>query len=166
MQSEEPLIYRFKFEGGWDNVYSFNTKHKVEYDVRFKPDANYMPLHELWRDELHEIVIEVISAPDLLYIPADPAIFPTLVAIISNFFAVHQRVVLYICDDSDSREMARKRKFDGWYARFGDSLFEKYDLPTVDAGSERYFASLIFRRDNHNRIAIITAFERLGTGDK
>ena len=168
MQSEEPLIYRFKFEGEWNNVYPFDTKHRVEYNVRFKPDANYVPLHELWRDELYEIVIEVISASDPLRIPADQAIFPTIVAIISDFFAFHQWVILYICDDSDSKELARKRKFDSysWYPRLGNSAFEKHDLPTLAAGPERYFASVFFRRDNPNRLAIITAFKRLGTSDK
>ena len=98
--------------------------------------------------------------------PADRAIFPTVVAIISDFFAVHQRVILYICDDSDSKELARKRKFDSWYVCLGNPAFEKYDLPTVAAGSERYFASVFFRRDNPNRVLIITAYERLGTGEK
>lgn len=113
-----------------------------------------------------EIVIEVISAPNPLRIPADRFVFPTVVAIISEFFAVHERVILCTCDDSDSREMARKRKFDNWYNWLGNSAFEKYDLPTVAAGPERYFASVFFRRDNPNRLSIITAVERLGTADK
>ena len=121
---------------------------------------------ELWRDDFYELTIRIVSAPDPLHIPADGYILPTVVAIISDFFANHQRVVLYICDDSDSRELARKRKFDNWYTRLGTELYEKYDLPALSVGPERYFASVFFRRDNPNRLSIITAFDRLGTGDK
>ena len=166
MQSEEPLIYNYKFNGGWDNVYSFGTKNYVEYDVRFKPNAEYVSPDELWRDDFYEIVIEVITAPDPAHIPADRSIFPTIVAIISDFFAVHERVILYICDDSDSRELARKRKFDNWFNRLSSHPFEKYDLPTVANGPERYFASIFFRYDNPLRLAIITAFERLAGDEK
>ncbi|MBC7892117.1 MAG: hypothetical protein H7Y12_07900 [Sphingobacteriaceae bacterium] len=38
-------------------------------------------------------------APDPARIPADGAIFPTIVVILSNFFLVHQRIILYTCDD-------------------------------------------------------------------
>ena len=166
MQSEELPSYKFRIIGGYENLYKFETKNNVEYDVRFNPNSNYLPLEELWRDEFYEIVIDVASAPDPARSPADQVIFPTIVAIIADFFAVHERVILYICDDSDSRELARKRKFDGWYDRFGNAAFEKHDLPTVAVGPERYFASVFFRRDNPHRIAIITAFDRLGTGEK
>lgn len=166
MPNEEPPSYKFRLIGGHENLYKFETKNGVEYDVRFKPNADYVPPEEPWRDELYEIVIDVASAPDPARIPADRVIFPTIVVIIADFFANHQRVILYICDDSDSKELARKRKFDGWYARSGDFLFEKHDLPTVAIGPERYFASVFFRRDNPNRFAIIAAFDRLGASDK
>ena len=99
MQSEELPLYNFKFNGGWDNAFSFNTRHNVEYLVRFKPNANYVPTTEFWRDDLYEIVIEVASAPDPVHIPADPYIFSTVVLIIADFFANHQRVVLYIYNE-------------------------------------------------------------------
>lgn len=166
MQNEEPRSYNFKFKGGWDNVYSFETSHTIGYLVRFKPCADYVPPNEPWRDDLFEMVIEVAFAPDPDRIPADGAIFPTIAAILTHFFLAHQRVILYICDDSDSKELARKRKFDGWYARLGETLFEKYDLPTVSTGSERYFASVFYRRDNPHRFAIVAAFERLVEGGK
>lgn len=73
---------------------------------------------------------------------------------------------MYICDDSDSRELARKRKFDGWFDRFPDHFFEKYDLPTVGNGDERYYASIFFRRDNPYRFAVIAAFNQLSANDK
>ena len=166
MQSEELPTYNFKFNGGWDNVYSFGTKNNIEYDVRFKPGIDYISSDEPWRDDFYEIVIELIKAPDPAHIPADRAILSTIVAIITHFFTVHERVILYICDDSDSRELARKRKFDNWFSRFSKHLFEKHDLPTVAVGPERYFASIFFRSDNPYRSAVIAAFDRLSSGDK
>lgn len=166
MQSEEPHIYNYKFNKGWGIVYSFSTKNDVEYDVRFKPGADYVLPGEYWRDDFYELVIEVITAPNPTHIPADGAIFPTIVAIISDFFAVHERVILYICDDSDSRELARKRKFDNWFNRISNHPFEKYDLPLVVDGPEQYFASLFFRYDNPFRHDIIRAFDELANGEK
>lgn len=166
MRNEAPPIYNFKFNGGIDKVYSFDTKNNVDYLVRFKPSADYILPEERWRDDFYELVIEVASAPDPTHIPADRSVFPTIEAIISHFFSNHQRVILYICDDSDSREVARKRKFDIWYTRLASRIYEKYDLPTVFEGSERYFASVFFRRDNPDRIAILTAFGQFETGNK
>lgn len=165
MQSGERPSYNFRVIGGPNNLYKFETKSNVEYDVRFKPCADYVPPDEPWRDDLFEMVIEVAFAPDPARLPADGAIFPTIVAILTHFFFLHERVILF-CDDSDSKELARKRKFDGWYARLGETLFEKYDLPTVSAGPERYFTSVFYRRDNPHRFAIVAAFERLVEGEK
>lgn len=166
MQNEEPRSYDFDFAGGPDNRYNFSTTNAISYNVRFKPSIDYVPLNESWRDDFYELVIELISAPDPTRIPNDRAVALTVFHIISDFFSIHERVVLYICDDSDSRELARKRKFDNWFSRFGNHLFEKHDLATVVSGPERYFVSLLFRQDNPNRIAIITAFERLASGEK
>lgn len=166
MQGEEPHTYRFNLIGGYNNLYKFETTKEVEYDVRFKPGADYVLPEEQWRDNFYELVIEVASAPNLAHIPADRAIFPTIVAIIADFFIVHERVILYICDDSDSRELARKRKFDNWFNRSRNHPFEKYDLPSVISGPEQYFASIFFRYDNPFRHAIIAAFEDLVNGEK
>ena len=166
MQSEAPHSYNFTFKGGWDDVYAFTTKSEVDYVVRFKPGADYVSVAEPWRDEFYEVVIEVASAPDPSHIPADRSIYPTIVAIIAHFFVVHERVILYICDDPDSRQLARQYKFDNWYRQVADPLFIKYDLPSVADDSERYFASIFLRADNPNRFAIITAFERLASGEK
>ena len=70
MLNEEPPSYKFRIIGGNENLYKFETKNDVEYDVRFKPNSDYVPFHELWRDELYEIVIEIALAPDPLRIPA------------------------------------------------------------------------------------------------
>ncbi|GAB2585991.1 DUF6169 family protein [Spirosoma areae] len=111
-------------------------------------------------------MIDLVSAPNPDRIPADRSVQATIIKGIAHFFMAYERVVLYICDDSNSRETARKRKFDTWYARYGTRLFGKYDLPTVSAGSERFFVSVFYRRDNPNRFEVITAFDRLATGEK
>ncbi len=166
MRNEGPRSYDFDFAGGLDHRYNFITINAVSYTVRFKPSADYVSPQEPWRDNLFEFVIDVAVAPDPDRIPNDPVIALTIAHIIAHFFTVHERVILYICDDSDTRELALKRKFDNWFGRFRNPLFEKYDLPTVAEGPDRYFASLLFRIDNPHRLAIITAFEELATGEK
>lgn len=173
MQSEEPLSYEFigvpaydfTLEEGTNTIYAFTTVNEVFYEVRFKP-SGYVFSEYSWKDTVFEIVIDLVFAPNPDRIPSDRSVQATIIKIIAHFFTTYERVVLYICDDSDSREIARKRKFDTWYARYGTRLFAKYDLPTVAAGSERFFVSVFYRRDNPNRFAIITAFEQLAIGDK
>lgn len=166
MRNEELRSYDFDFAGGFDNRCNFVTVNAVSYTVRFKPSADYVLTHEPWRDNLFEFVIELAAAPDPDRIPNDPVVALTIARIIVQFLTAHERVILYICDDSDTRERARKRKFDNWFSRFRNPLFEKYDLPTVTEGPDRYYASLLFRIDNPHRLAIITAFDQLATGEK
>lgn len=73
MKNEEHPSYKFRLVGGVDNLYKFRTKNDVEYDVRFKPSADYVPPDEPWRDDLYELVIEV--ADDLLHRPFNAASF-------------------------------------------------------------------------------------------
>lgn len=44
MQSEELPSYKFRIIDGHENLHKFETKNNVEYDVRFKPNSDYMPL--------------------------------------------------------------------------------------------------------------------------
>ncbi len=145
--------------------YVFQTDHKVLYRVRFKP-SDYLLPEAFWNNSVFEIVIDIINTPTLTVIPADKRITPTIIAIITRFFAIHKRVVLYICDDSDSRAEARKRKFDGWFTRFSDGQFVLHDLPQPAYSLEPYFASVILRADNPHRDSIIRAFDRLALGEK
>ncbi|QMW01339.1 hypothetical protein [Spirosoma foliorum] len=80
MQNEEHRSYDFDFAGGFDNRYNFKTVNEISYSVRFKPGADYVLPGEYWRDNFYELVVEVASAPDPTHIPADRAIFPTIVA--------------------------------------------------------------------------------------
>ena len=158
--------YDYIAEGEANNVYAFVTISGVFYEVRFKPSGDYISPVYSWRDSLFEIVIDVAYAPNPARIPADRSVLVTIIAIIIEFFAVHERVVLYICDDSDSRQLARKRKFDNWYARFGSADYAKFDLLTPIEAGEPFYASFFYRTDNPYRHEIIKAFEQLASGEK
>ncbi len=53
----------------------------------------------------------------------DPRIADTVFEIITDFLDVKWKAFVYICDSSDSRELARKRKFDLWFAKYSKDLF-------------------------------------------
>jgi hypothetical protein len=158
--------YDFVLETEQDHVYAFVTAQNVFYEVRFRPSSDYMPATFVWRDSLFEIIIDVVWAADLNRIPADRAVLATIIAIIVDFFRVNERVVLYICDDSDARQLARKRKFDNWYARFGSIEYAKMDMLTPTDGPEQFYASFFYRLDNPYRHEIAGAFEQLLMGIK
>ena len=48
MLNEELPSYKLRIIGGYENLYKFETKNNVEYDIRFKPNADYLPQEEFW----------------------------------------------------------------------------------------------------------------------
>ena len=72
--------------------------------------------------------------------PADALMSATIRAIISEFFSTRERVVLYICDDSDSKADSRRKLFDRWYIRHKKEVFTKMDvLLGTDENGVSYF---------------------------
>ncbi|MGN7721339.1 DUF6169 family protein [Chitinophaga sp. 22620] len=77
----------------------------------------------------------------------DPRIADTVFEIITDFLDVKRKAFVYICDSSDSRELARKRKFDLWFAKYSKDLFAKCEYEMV-FGEEKIHSAMIVPLDN------------------
>ena len=75
----------------------------------------------------------------------------------SLFLSEKENSVIYICDDSDNRHNARKRKYDGWFNKNDNNKFEKFDLDIKVEDSEN-LSSLIVPRKNPNKEALTNLF--------
>ena len=91
---------------------------------------------------------------------ADERIGQTVVEIFSNFFKSRQNVVVYICDSSDDRHLARKRKFDLWFWKYNDGSIFKEDGIAVIADMEIY-NSLLIHKQNKLADKIVNAFRTI-----
>lgn len=166
MQNEELQLfsprYDFSFLGGEDNQYIFLTKNDILYEVRFRPSGYIFKGYDLFENTTFEFAIKVLDNPQNRAVPFDSLIRETIAAIFLHFFERNDRVVVYICDTSDARGMARFRKFNSWYYHYqGDKFFSKFDMPLADIDGKTHFTSLIFKQENPNAVEICTAFMAL-----
>ena len=70
---------------------------------------------------------------------------------------------MYICDSSDSKQSARKRKFDNWVQLFKGNEFFKIDAEIIDNAKNKIYSSLIIKADNPHFNAIIKYFGSLSS---
>lgn len=93
----------------------------------------------------------------------DKRVALTIADIVADYYQLRNEVIsLYICDSSDGRQAARKRKFDGWFEFFNQADFLKHDLTIVDEKDGiTYYNAIILKTDNPQKTAIIAAFDDL-----
>lgn len=105
--------------------------------------------------------IDVVSgsAEDAL---SDDKIGVTIVEIFKLFFSKMENVVVYVCDMSDERHMARKRKFDWWFWRYNDGSIIKEDGIAMVADVQ-IINSLLIHKDNPHLTTIIKAYKDLNS---
>lgn len=77
----------------------------------------------------------------------DPRIADTVFEIITDFLDEKRKAFVYICDSSDSRELARKRKFDLWFAKYSRDLFAKGEYEMIFK-EEKIYSSMIVPLEN------------------
>lgn len=102
---------------------------------------------------IFEFIIEVVNTTITRRIPEDKKVGITVVAIFKNFYEKYgDAISIYICDTSDGKELARKRKFDGWFSLFNDENFVKVDQVVLDSIGNMFPISLIISKSNPKKI--------------
>jgi hypothetical protein len=151
--------YNFILLGGIDNVYSFDTNNKIAYYVRFKP-CDYIFEGRLdFYVPTFELVIEIAVNETGRNPPLDSKIPFTVARIFSDFHQSNNgKVIIFICDSSDRRQEARRRKFNQWVEIFKGSEFVKFDTEIIDPIGPIYHNSIILRTDNPYRDQIMKSF--------
>jgi Family of unknown function (DUF6169) len=152
-------IYSFRFKGGEQNVYEFDTDNLISYDVKFKPCDYIFEGRVNFHVPTFELVIEVAVNESGNKPPLDPRISFTIARIFTDFYQSNDgKVVIFICDSSDRRQEARRRKFNQWVELFRGNEFVKFDTEIIDPLGSTYYNSIILRTDNPYRDQIIQSF--------
>jgi Family of unknown function (DUF6169) len=156
--------YDFIFTGGKSNSYLFDTDYGITYEVKFK-SFDYLFDNDLFKYITYEFVIEIFSkSNDTEPPPSDERIPSTIAAIFYDFLDKQtETVVVYVCDSSDGRQMARHRKFSGWFSYFDRGSYIKVDFVLAE-NDERIPVSLLLHRKNPYKGLIIEEFERITDG--
>lgn len=156
------MSYSTFLKSGEANTVYFETSFEITYRIHFQSSDYLFPTLPELTGSVFEFVLAVAETTPIDYIPADPRIAPTVVAAIEQFLREgSHRVITYICDSSDRRELARKRKFDQWFATYAPPIFHKQEGQIVDTDGTQFFIAAIWHKDHSLSDQIATAFRGL-----
>ena len=162
MQKEQLPKYDFLFLGGINNTYIFETASQIAYEIKFKPSEYLFEEYEEFKYNIYEFSLLIAYNPYKKSPSLDKFIPQTVADIVQDFLKKEERIALYICDSSDSKEAARARKFGHWFSYMNNGSFVKYETIISDV-SANYYISVILRGDHPYKIKILTAFDELTT---
>ncbi len=153
--------YNFVFAGGVNHTYLFESRFGASYEVRFKPGPELVD-DAAFGDYIFELVIALVGNPYAPKLPpVDAQMSSTIARIVAHFLSTREQVVVYVCDDADSRSDARRKLFDGWFRRFSQKLFIKMQLPIGPTDDpDQYSIEFVTRFDNPYIMDIYVSFRR------
>lgn len=137
------------------------------YEVKFVPSTDFFDAYPDLGVEVFEMVIAVADYPTDGRLPADARTSPTIFAIFEDFFLPNRHAIVFICDSSDGREVARYRKFSLWFYSQSPRTDEiaKFDRNIRD-GDRIIYLSLLLSRKNPRLNRIVDVFMQLGEEEK
>ncbi len=142
-----------------DFSYEFVTSQEVHYQIYF---LDYSAMFVDYPDVskfIYTFNIDVISGNEKSAF-TDERIGITVVEVFKKFFAKIENVIVYVCDTTDEKHYARKRKFDSWFWKYNDGNIIKEDGIAIIEGIE-IINALLVQKDNPKLNEIIFAFKDL-----
>lgn len=132
-----------------DSVAVFMTDNGLVYEAGFVEDYTF------FEENAYQFYLKELTGSSG---PRDNKIMSTVGAIIEEFLAQNDSVVVYICDDSDGRQAIRNRIFISWY-----NTTKKHENYTLLTGQGKisgytYFAAAIVAKNNPDYHEIVHAF--------
>ncbi|MBO0940012.1 hypothetical protein J2I47_25935 [Fibrella sp. HMF5335] len=145
------------------DLYEFVTDSFVAYEVAFKPTPYLFDEGSAFSTFIVELVIRIGANSTNQYPPLDKRVATTIAAIVDDYYQTRpETIALYVCDSSDGRQAARKRKFEDWFRYFNQAEFIKHDLPVTDQkDGVVYYNSIILKANNPFLSEIISEFDTL-----
>lgn len=141
------------------NSYIFTTVHYLEYYVYLNDGSLYFDQYPDFAADVLMFGFEVRS----MQIPADIRVKYTILDILINYFGANRdKILMFICDQSDNRQMSRKRKFNSWYVSAADAPITKIDKTICASdGTSCVHVSVMHHFDNPKSHKIAVAFEKM-----
>jgi hypothetical protein len=104
-----------------------------------------------------EFNLKVINAVDSIGKPYDARVEATIIDILSTFFRNNKNSLIYICDNLDSRQRGRRRKFDSWFKKSQTTVVEKYDID-FSVHDIQILASFMVHAQNPHKDLLVKLF--------
>ena len=140
--------YRVSIDG---KQFVFETQYGLHYEIRFFEEE---PIGECETWQFSFAKADDTSTPE------DPYVRFTLFAVIDEFFAENDNVLLYICDTSDSREAARNRLFIRWFKQSAQP--DRFTIRSASAiiEGQGFYAAIIVENKNPLLTNITADFDK------
>ena len=165
LNDSHPNRYEFRSIGNEHNSYYFTTANDITYEIKFVPSAYLFEDFVDHHVDACEMIIAVADNPTGGRLLFDSLIKPTIRAIFYDFFRSNEQVIIFICDSSDGRQLARMRKFTDWYYKDMQIGFLKLDVKIPDPNGIIYI-SAILKVHNTRFSVFVDVFQSLGLAGK
>ncbi len=167
MQAQKPdrKPYEYKYEGGPNNIYSFETSRGFIYQISFTPTPYLFGEDSIHSKDTYELSLSVIFNPTDENPPFDYRTALTLATVFGDFYdRSDDTITLYICASYDNRQLIRAELFGRWFHHFQRDDYARLDLVLRDSTGERYPVCLIIKETNPYRTEVFEAFMQAVTG--
>ena len=157
----DPYNYFFNENTG---TYQFTTKNNIVYSVAFIVDdtLNSVSTSSFEIKNVYQVIIDKVSNE---VEPLDPRVYSTVDKLISDFFKNVENAMIYICSDSDGKELKRFKTFNRWYNNsLHKEIITKVDNTfKISSDESTYYTALLFHIDNPNVKYILKSFKNIET---
>lgn len=153
------MLSHYPLQENDEYSYEFLTDKGIRYKIYFLDYSYMFSEYQSFLSPVYTFNIDVMKGdPDSA--TGDDRIGLTVLKVFNDFFAKIENVAIYVCDSSDERQLARKRKFDVWFWSYNDGSIVKEDGMAIIEGTIIYNALLVHWQ-NKQLPDIIFAFKDL-----
>lgn len=136
-----------------DKGYSFVTTNGIEYTTYFLSGADYISNQPF----SHLISVFGFASNYQGKCNYDPNIESTIIFLLKDFLKDNHNILLFSCDQKDSRQRHGKIVFNKWFNNNKNGSYVKHDICIEDT----LYISLIFKTDNPFEKEIVKSKELL-----
>ena len=137
-------------------------RSETDGSFRFVSDSNIVFVVDFMEDDLiisSNTFQLIIGNAENKKSPRDIKVRITILAIVEEFFSNNTAALLYICETSDGKQMARGRLFAHWFETSEQCrLFTTITSTLVDEDGIENTATLIIRNDNPDFNMLVAEF--------
>ena len=107
-----PSPYNYKYIQS-SRIYYFTTINGIEYNVAFTEDDTLNNIAEgIIFENVYQLIIDKVTSSSE---PHDVSVGLTIDSIVTDFFESVNNALIYICSNTDDREIVRFNAFERWY---------------------------------------------------
>ncbi len=139
--------------------YRFITNAGIEYVCSFVTYAEYFKEHPpTISSKFYAFNLDLVNKK-LKSKGTDKRIADTVISIVGDFLNSQINAVVYICDNSDGREVARAKKFLSWYDYYSHPSHQILQVTgDLKIGELRLYTALLVHRKNKLKKQLIEAY--------